>query len=226
MINKIYNLKRALGAVNAGLYLVKSLFSRSFLPIKLIKYYFVAQKLSSESILPSNRGRNISVKEFSSYTENNPCPRSADVIKQRYDQGAVCFSAFKSDEYCGSLWYIKHQYKEDEVNCLYQLDNADAVWDFDVYVEPKFRLSPVFLKLWDEASRRLVDEGYNWSLSRIDAFNVASMSSHKRMGAETLGSATFICFGPVQLTISNILPFIHFSLGPNKFPVFKLKLPE
>ncbi|MDD2759554.1 MAG: hypothetical protein PHH11_04605, partial [Methylomonas sp.] len=98
--------------------------------------------------------------------------------------------------------------------------------DFDVYVEPKYRLSPTFLKLWDEASARLLREGVSWSLSRISAFNTMSLSSHKRMGAKIIGWAVFFQMAGIQLTISSLKPFLHISLSNASLPTFEFQLPK
>jgi hypothetical protein len=83
-----------------------------------------------------------------------------------------------------------------------------------------------FLKLWESASFRLIDEGYHWSLSRISAFNPNSLSSHKRMGARIIGWAVFVKMGGNQLAISSIKPFVHFSGSELTWPVFKFNLPK
>lgn len=208
------------------MYLFNRLFERIALPARIVKYYFVAQKLHDSPILPANRGNGIKVSELPFSLAHHPCPRPEVVIKDRYDQGAVCLAAYNKEQFSGCLWYIEKQYREDEVRCLYKYSPDQAVWDFDVYVVPKFRLSPVFLKLWDQAAKQLLEQGYTWSLSRISAFNATSLSSHTRMGAEIVGSAHFICLGQFQLTIANIYPFIHFSKGTEQFPVFNLRVPE
>lgn len=219
MWQKFKELKKQLGFTNTLLYL----FNRLFSPVRVIKYYFLSQLFSQEPLLPERRGRNIKVIEIPETKGTNPCPRPSNVIIERYSQSATCLAAFRNESFAGCLWYVKEKYHEDEVNCLFEFDSNDSVWDFDVYVTPELRLSPVFLKLWDEFSARLIKEGYHYSLSRISALNVGSLYSHKRMGAQQIGWATFICIGRFQITISNVSPFLHFSSGKASFPVFKLK---
>jgi len=226
MFNKIKQLNRELGVVNSLFYLVNRFFDKSGHPTRIVKYYLVAQKLPKISILPTNRGRDIKIIELLPDTLNHPFPRPRNVIKDRYYQGAVCLAAYKSNTFIGCLWYVKHQYIEDEVRCIFKLASPQSVWDFDVYVEPKHRLSPVFLKLWDEAAKQLRKQGYEWSISRISAFNSTSIFSHRRMGAKTIGSTTFICIGNYQFTIANIFPFIHFSKNKKSIPNFILIPPE
>lgn len=221
---KVFRLIKELGTINASLYLFNLFFKTLNIPVVCIKYYFVSQEFHYKPLLPRNRGENLIVKELPiSYQNHHPCPRPQSVIRDRYQQGASCLAVYKQEEFAGCFWYIKKKYHEDEVRCIFDLLDDNSVWDFDVYVAPKYRLSPVFLKLWDNASKKLLAEGYQHSISRISAFNSMSLSSHKRMGAKTLGWAVFLCIGFVQITISNLFPFIHLSLNIESFPVFKLK---
>jgi len=226
MIKKILDLQRQLGIVNAILFAINRILTLLPFSFKVIKFYFAAQKLSNQSLLPNNRGKNIAIIEVARTEKHHPCPRPIEVIEDRYYQGAICLVAYNNTEFSGCLWYIKDRYKEDEVNCLFELPEKDSVWDFDVYVEPKFRLSPVFLKLWDYTSDRLLKEDCHWSLSRISAFNPNSLFSHKRMGAVIIGWAVFICLGGIQVTIANVSPFFHVSFRKASFPIFRLKPPE
>ena len=215
-----------LGVINALLYSINRFCSRYSLPISIIKYYFAAQPLKEQPTLSERRGRDLSVIEIPANVSGNPFPRPENVIKDRYAQGAVCLGAYKGGELAGYIWYIANRYQEDEVRCQYQLISKDCVWDFDVYVDPKYRLTSAFLKLWDVASAKLVNEGYRWSISRISAFNAMSLNSHKRMGLKIIGWAVFITIGKVQVTFSDLAPCIHFSLGEQSFPVFRLKPPN
>lgn len=224
---RLQQLVTQLGWVNTGLYLFNRLADVFSVGLSFNKYYFVAQFLSGQPLLPENKGRQLRVVELlPGVMDTHPCPRPAPVIAVRYAQHAICLAAYKGEEFAGCLWYVKPRYREDEVRCLYELVSAQAVWDFDVYVEPKFRLSPVFLKLWDAASAKLSSEGYCWSLSRISAFNAMSLSSHKRMGAQVVGWAVFMRAGAVQMTIASLSPFLHISFSESSFPVFKLQLPQ
>ncbi|NOT12417.1 MAG: N-acetyltransferase [Methylococcaceae bacterium] len=222
---RLKQLVKDLGFVNAMLYLANrsvAVFSKHF---GINKYYFVAQLINGNPLLPENRGKLLRVVELP-LNEIHPCPRPSNVIKDRYMQGAVCLAAYKANEFAGCLWYAKHRFREDEVRCIYEFDSFQSVWDFDVYVEPKFRLSPVFLKLWDYASAKLLNEGYSWSFSRISAFNAMSLGSHKRMGARIVGWAVFFQVGTVQLSVSSLRPFLYVSFSEASYPVFKLKSPK
>jgi len=177
-----------LGFCNACLYLANRVTTKLRIPISFNKYYFVSQLLNAEPLMPKNKGSKLHIIQLPPETLNtHPCPRPLAVLTDRYKQQTFCLAAYKEDEFAGCLWYAKTRYKEDEVRCLYELVSPESVWYFDVYVEPKFRLSPVFLKLWDAAASKLISEGCHWSFSRISAFNAMSLASHKRMGAKVFG---------------------------------------
>lgn len=216
-----------LGALNACIYLINKLANILSIGLFINKYYFAAQFLSGKPLLPETKGGQFQIVELGpDDMEFLASLRPAIVIADRYAQGAICLSAYKGDEFAGCLWYVKSRYREDEVRCLYELASEEAVWDFDVYVEPKFRLSPVFLKLWDAASEKLLNEGCCWSFSRISAFNAMSLSSHKRMGAKVIGWSVFSRIGSLQVTVASLWPHFHVSFSESSFPVFKLKSPE
>lgn len=222
----LQQLVKQLGVANASLYLINKLAGILSIDLSFNKYYFVSQLLSEKALLPEGKGQQLRVVEvLPDDIDLHQCFRPAAVIADRYAQGAVCLAAYKGEEFAGCLWYVKPCYREDEVRCLYELSSEQAVWDFDVYVEPKFRLSPVFLKLWDEASAKLLSEDCCWSLSRISAFNAMSLSSHKRMGAKIIGWAVFMRLGIIQITMASFWPYFHISFSESSFPVFKLQPP-
>lgn len=220
-VNDFLQLINQLGYINAGLYLLNRFLSLMPFCIKINKYYFASQPLSKQPVLSKEKWPNYNIVELSLAKdfESNHFPRPMAVFADRLQQGAICLACYKNDEFTGFLWYTKKTFREDEVRCLYHLP-VQSVWDFDVYVEKKYRLSPVFLKLWDEASLRLTQDGYFHSLSRISAFNPMSLQSHKRMGATIIGWAVFIKIGVCQFTVSNLKPFLHFSFSEKSCPAF------
>jgi hypothetical protein len=121
---------------------------------------------------------------------------------------------------------VRGAYEEDDVRCLFVLEPAgEASWDFDVFVDPTARLGFAFLRLWDEANRLLSSEGVKWSISRISAFNVGSLASHRRLGLRRIASAVFVCVGPVQLMFATCRPYVHLALGAASRPVMRLRAP-
>jgi GNAT superfamily N-acetyltransferase len=151
-------------------------------------------------------------------------PRPADVIADRFRQGGLCFAAFKGEEALGCLWLARDEYWEDEVACRFVPEPTHlAVWDFDVYVKPEHRGGRVFAYLWDEAFQWLRANGYQWTTSRVDAFNPASIRAHGRLGARVVGRGIFLVAGKLQISLFTIRPFVHLCWGRRHPPRVKVR---
>jgi hypothetical protein len=195
---------------------------------RMVKYHFVAQPVPERPLLSAApRGTTVLVDRVEL---DDPIvqrfPRPADVIVRRFEAGAVCFVARTAAcDPAGFIWIKLNDYMEDEVRCLYALDRRSA-WDFDVWVAPEHRLTRTFARLWDAANRFLREQGYSWSLSRISAFNPASMAAHRRLGVQRLHSAVFLSAGPLQLALLSCRPYVHFALTRSQYPVVSLRGPQ
>ena len=150
----------------------------------LIRYYVVAQPVP-KPFVPVCR-----LSETEKVYEAGPedalvgfFPRPREVIASRFERGHVCLLAAKNDTFAGFLWFAQERYDEDEVYCRFVLTEPEScVWDYDVHVEPPFRMGRTFARLWDAANQRFADSGIEWSCSRISAFNRQSLQSHQRLG--------------------------------------------
>ena len=154
-------------------------------------------------------------------------PLDAKVLDFRFGQDAVCFGAFQADEMVGRIWLCLGPYLEDEVRCRFCPQPAGkASWDFDVYIRPDLRTGLVFARLWDTANGFMRDRGVTWSFSRISAFKPRSLASHSRLGARTIGTATFLCAGRWQVMVSCLRPYLFISSGPRSVPEILLSAPQ
>lgn len=213
-IGLLYLFSRSLEAVSRGW-------------IRLIAYHLVAQPVSEQSSLPERRGRTIDVREIRAEEAFDlPVSRPREVLEARFAQNARCLMASAKGRFLGFLWFVHGPYEEDEVRCLFVPEPANEVaWDFDVFVDPSARLGFAFLRLWDAANVRLSSQGVKWSISRISAFNLSSLASHRRMGLKTIATAAFFCAGPLQLLVATHRPYLHLALGRGSRPVMKLRVP-
>lgn len=154
-------------------------------------------------------------------------PRPPHVIAKRFRDGNLCFGAQVGERFAGFLWLARDTYEEDEVRCLYALaEPASSAWDYDVHVEPDFRLGRTFARLWEAANRHLSANGVRWTFSRISGFNPVSLRTHARLGIRPLFSATFLRFGGTQLTFAGAPPYLHLSLSVASRPTLRLSPPE
>ena len=194
---------------------------------RIVKYYLVAQPVAAQPLVSVPPAPDFLIAQVDAH---NPLvaqfPRPEAVIRGRYASGAVCFAASKQGRLVGFIWLKHGSYHEDEVRCVFvPLPTDTAIWDFDVYVDPAFRLSRAFLRLWDAAYAYLRAQGIVWTMSRISGFNADSLTSHARLGAVRLGQATFLCLGSWQLCLSRLTPGWHFSRRVSDAPNLQLRAP-
>lgn len=163
-------------------------------------------------------------------------PRPPEVIAQRFAAGHRCFGIDVKGEFAGCIWIARDVYNEDEVRCQFRLsdnlpnenrpsDNRRNVWDFDVYVAPRFRTGRTLARLWKGVDKQLVAEGVAWTTSRIGLYNPASVAAHERLGARLLGTACFLVLGPWQLSWLPRAPYLHLSLHRGQVPSLALAPP-
>jgi hypothetical protein len=72
----------------------------------------------------------------------------------------------------------------------------------------------------------LRQHGRQWCMSRISAFNKASMASHSRLNARPVGTATFIVVGPAQLMLASAAPRLSICWGARDRPVLEVAAPR
>lgn len=211
----LYLAGRALQAVTGG---------RAF----IVRYHFVAQPVPAS---PSQYSRQSPSTRVRQVTPDDPIvasfPRPPSVIEQRFANGNTCFVAENNGRFAGFLWLARNAYEEDEIRCRYELFPPEiCAWDFDVYVEPEYRIGRTFARLWEAANAHLAQTGVRWSLSRISAFNASSLAAHRQLGIKPITNATFISIGSVQISLLAAAPIIHLSLSHAYRPLLTLSPPQ
>lgn len=211
------------------LYLSDRLLNQVNRNISLRRYYLVAQPVPDKALLPERRGQNISIREIK---KNDPLinyiSRPDNEIERRYNQNAICFGALKDDKLIGYIWLLTSgSYREPEDRCLLTpLPESQASWDLDIYIDPAERFGFTFARLWDEANKYLRKKGITWTVSRISAFNPASVRSHTQLDANFLHSTTFLSIGELQVMVTDITPYIHISLDKETAPHIRIETPR
>jgi hypothetical protein len=217
-----------LGVTDALLYGIRRALARSGGRLALFKYYLVAQPVAAAPRLPARLAGTITVRPiFAGEAVLLQFPVPQPVIHDRFRQGAQCFGAFRGEELVAYAWLQEGPFEEDEVRSRFiPLPAGRSAWDFDVYVDPRHRLGLAFARLWDDVGGRLRAKGIVWTMSRISAFNTASLAAHRRLGARVVASATYLVLGRWQLTCSTTRPYFHVSAGPRVVPTLRVRAPQ
>ncbi len=219
-------LVRGIGITNALLYVLHRLLKKISATCSLDSYHLVAQPVSSKPLLPPHRGKDTTVRMIKPGDRSlELMQRPADEIERRFAGPGVCFVAESQEKLVGFLWLLLGAYQEPGDHCTFIIDSPNAAWDLDIYIAPERRLSPVFAILWTAANSWMDKHGIGWTLSRVSCFNERSMRSHGRLGMVKLGRLTIAQFGPVQITVTSIKPYINLSVRPQPGPTFRLKPP-
>ncbi len=205
---------RTLGVANGAAYvLAQGLHRLSGARLRIVKYVLLVQPLAETARRAGQRGGGVAVREIDA---DDPLIRRMqhpqETLAARFRQGARCLAAERDGRLVGYLWWIENRYQEDEVRCEFVPAPArETVWDFDVYVDPDYRGSLVFARLWQVASRELLARGFRYSASRISAFNTSSLLAHERLGARVVGQRWYLCAGALQLSLARGAPRCHGS---------------
>jgi len=147
-------------------------------------------------------------------------PRPEHRLRDRFLQKTSCLLGTKGDKIISCAWFAYGSYEEDEVWCQYNFSKSEqTVWDYDIFVDPKYRLGRAFYVTWQTASADLYTRGFRSTLSRISAYNPNSIKSHEKLGAQHCGSALFLKLARVQLMVSNKHPFLHCTTSKEKRPI-------
>jgi hypothetical protein len=192
----LYSLHRALGRLSGS-------------RISILPYLLVAQPVGNRTLAEVPSDPNTIVRRIA---PDDPVvadfPRPRHVIEQRFANGAECHVAWVKGRFAGHIWIARGQHLEDEVRCVYEIvEPRTGVWDFDVYVVPALRLGRVMARMWKAVDQTLSSEGVQWTYSRINLFNVASIRSHQRLGAVPLETLTFVMLGSVQICLGGRQPW-------------------
>lgn len=214
----VHALDRGLAAVSGG-------------RARVHAYAFIAQPLDAPAFLrsvirpPAGGSRQLlHVRAGDALAQTLPRPQA--ILARRWAAGDECLAAVVQDELAGTLWLAFGHYDEDEVRCRYELlEPSLHVWDYDVWVAPRYRGGRVLARLWGAAGQRLVEAGYTHSISRVALGNVASLAVHRRMGGTVIGRAVFVSLGPLQIAFMGARPFVHLGLRRGQVPVLRLRAP-
>lgn len=138
--------------------------------------------------------------------------RPLEAIADRFNDGSVCIAALKDQELIGFMWLQAGMLRERIVRChMHALPAGRVEWDYDFYIEPRYRLGRLFGRLWQVAAENLRARQVEATVSWVKLGNRASEQAHARLGARPIGWAVFgVLFGH-QLMVTSMQPRIAYS---------------
>lgn len=142
--------------------------------------------------------------------------RSEAAIESRFRQGSICIAGRTDEGMAGYLWLHFGRLPERMFACDFEALPANRTcWDYDLEIEPRYRLGRTFARLWDEAFRLLRERGITSTVSWIHCANGTSRRSHERMGATRVGWLVLLDVFGYKTALASIRPFLRFA-GPGK----------
>ncbi len=215
MLRRLIGPFREFGALGGTLYALHRGLPLLSPRLGLRYFEFMAQPITDAPLLPERMAKSIEWREIKpGDPEVQRMPAQPDIKQARFDQGAICLGTYRKGELIGYIWFCFRRYEEDEARCTFHVPAHDAVFDFDLYVFPAYRMGLGFLGIWHGASRYLRSLGVRCSFSRLNRFNVASRRAHDHLGWRPVGRAVFIRLWGAEVMAATIAPYLNVSFHP------------
>ena len=226
VFGKFHETAVAIGWWNAVLFAASRALSILFRGrVRILKYYITVQPVAAPA---AQRATRSGAYEIEWAQVESPLfaqvERPPAVIAARFAQGARCLVATHQGRLAGFLWFIVGPYEEDEVRVRFVPGApGKAAWDFDVLVLPEYRMGRLFSYMWSRGAAEMWALGVRDTMSRVSAFNAASIAAHRRLGARIVASALFVCLGRWQLMRATVAPHWHFSRRADRRPTLAIE---
>jgi hypothetical protein len=216
MLRRLTGPFREFGAVAGSLYILGRLLNALSPRLNLFVYELTVQPIPDAPIVPDRLQKAFAIRRIMA---GDPAvermPARPEIKQSRFEQGAICLGAYRQEVLLGYVWLCRDAYDEDEVRCRYQLAPAGrAVFDFDLYIFPEYRMGRAFVGLWNGVNGYLRDHGIEYSFSRITRFNLASRRAHAHLGCRKVASAIFLQAWGVEAMVATIAPFVAVTVSP------------
>ena len=214
MLQKFIGPFREFGLFTGLLYGIDRFLQGLSANLRLYAYEIMVQPITDRPLLPARLAKRLEIREIK---EGDPevllMPARPDIKESRFRQNAICLGAFQNEQFIGYMWFCFREYEEDEVRCTFVLNpEAEAVFDFDLYIFPEHRLGLGFVGIWNGANQFLSARGIKYTYSRLTQFNVASRRAHDHLGWKRVGRTVFFQAWCVEVMAATVFPYVHVSL--------------
>lgn len=225
MLSRLASPFREFGLFAGLLYAIDRVLRRISRHVRLFCYELMVQPIGAAPLLPPRFANRLHWRELGPDDPEVATMPVRPAIKQsRFDQDALCLGTYLDGKLIGYLWLCFRAYEEDEVRCTYLTTPVDeAVFDFDLYVLPEYRMGLGFVGVWSAAGAFLASRGVKYTFSRLTRFNVASRRAHAHLGWKRVGQALFLRMGRAELMLASIFPYLHLSLTAKDRAKLRLK---
>ncbi|MBA3504747.1 MAG: GNAT family N-acetyltransferase [Betaproteobacteria bacterium] len=215
MLQNLTSPFKEFGFFGGLLYAVDRVLVRISPRLRLYVYELMVQPIPEHPLLPDRLTKNLVIREIKrGDPEVDLMPARPEIKESRFAQNAICLGAFKKGKFIGYMWFCFRTYEEDEVRCTYVVTPPDeAVFDFDLYLFPEYRMGLGFIGIWNGANKFLRERGIKFTFSRLTRFNLASRRAHHHLGWKLVGRVVFLQAWRLEFMMATLFPFLHLSLG-------------
>jgi len=224
MLQKLSSPFREFGFFAGFVYAIHRLLQRISPSMKLMFHDWMVQPIASEQLLPARFAQRYRTREIG---QEDPLidgmPIRPEVRISRREQRAICLGTFKNEALVGYIWLSSGSYDEDEARCRYVLTPPnESIFDFDLYILPKYRASLGFAAVWNGTNEYLYRRGVRYSYSRLDHYNRASASAHDHLGWKRVGSAVILKLWQIEVMFSSLFPWFFLTFSDEQRPSITL----
>lgn len=232
MFHKIISPFKEFGLFPGLIYIIDRFFGVFSSNLRLFCYELLVQPIPEKPLIPPNMTKQLEIQEIKhGDPEIDLMPARPDIKESRFNQNATCLGVYQGGKFIGYIWLCFHAYEEDEVRCTFiPSPENEAVFDYDLYIFPEYRMGLAFLGLWNGTNEFLRNRGIKYSFSRLTRFNLQSRRSHQHLGCKRVAQAVFLKIWQVEFMVATIFPYINLSLRKSGRARLKLRpdilLPE
>lgn len=209
---------REFGCAAGMIYVVGRLMQMASPRLRLCFYELMAQPIPESPNVDDRVAPGVEVRPIcNGDAALNLMPVRPEILASRFKQGALCLGVHRNSQFVGYIWLAFDRYEEDEVRCTFiPAPRGSAVFDFDLYVFPKYRMGRAFLSIWHGANLYLQRHGIKWTYSRINRFNLDSRRAHARLGAVRVARAIFLKAWTMEIMAATIRPYLAVSCNDRR----------
>lgn len=163
-----------------------------------VRHVLVAVPVASLPAMP----RGYSVRPLTP-EELAPHRIDADTVTQagRFAAGMTCLGLFdRHGAMPGVTWLCRDVHEETVLRIRFRLP-AGMAWDGGLWIDEERRMGRAFVAIWAGVRAWLEAEGLTGTISSIADYNAASLASHRRLGARTVGTVSVLRIGRWQWTL-------------------------